>query len=495
MCTLVPAKAHEVQLGVDQSLQVQSNVLRRSVNGTPDATYKIAPIITFAQPRSDFTYDLMYRPSYTAYFRTPGLGGFDHLLRGVGRYQLDGQNALVFDTNFIHARAIRSNEFSDALGQPLVVANDIGTTQRFVANIGFEHSLSPRTLGSVGLDYNRWDYTTPSNVNNQGFGARVELTHALHPRVVLGANVDARYRAFEETSFAPSAYTTVVNSNLLAIVDLTETLKFQASGGPAGVVTRQSVPGPRLGSRFGGLEGGTTACPVGPCGRLWGVSAATSSFCATSFGNAILSTCLPSSTFAPPPDVVNEQALIPLDPNQVVFGRESEDLTYFVSLLLTQRFVRGSFLVAFVRNEDAGGGVGATTILNTVSARFAYSLTDVWKLAMNGVYTQRESVSTLPRTSVSARQSATTVNDSRFGVVNLAEAQYVVASTALSNFQQTVAAFDAILTRRMGEHSSLRFTFRYDNQSQDTAIFTPSVGFDNYTGGVSFVYEFDPYKF
>jgi hypothetical protein len=496
MCVMGSAEAHEVQLGVDQRLGVQSNLFTTAINETASGFYQVSPRLILSQPESDFTYNLEYQPSYRVYFNVDGVNGWDQVVRGRAKSQINARDAVRLDGEFLLNRSIRSIGTFDSSGQPLVVANGNGTNQRFVTDLAFDHSFSNRTMGTVGFNYNRWDYTDSNNVDNQGMGAELQLTQAMTDRLLVGMNVSGRYRAFDETQFAPASYSTVVNSNLVIQYQITPTVRFEASGGPAGVFTEQGVPNSQWVNRWDGFEFNQFGAP-GPFGRAWSVLVSPVTVCAASVGVPVLRFC-PASAVAPVlTGNLGEQILIALDPGQTVFGQSRSDLTYFVNFGLTKKYSRGLLNASFIRNEDAGSGLGTTTILNSVSGSVQYSFSDFWRLDMHGVYTKRTSVSQLPFTDVSAVPAVDSNNAPiTDGSGNqLAQAGYIIARTGISNLDQNVGIVEARLTRRLTERSSLQFLFTYYNQSQENqGTFTGSQ-FENYVGGISFIYEFDPYKF
>lgn len=502
MCVMAPAKAHEVQVGLDQRVGAQSNLFATAFDETASGYYQITPRLILSQPESDFTYNLEYQPSYRVYFNVDGVNGWDQNLRGRAKNQINQRDAVRLDVEFILAQAIRSIGTIDASGQPLVVANGNGTNQRFQTDLAFDHGFSSRTVGTVSFNYNRWDYTDSNNVDNQGLGAELQLTQAMMERLIVGLNVSGRYRAFDETRFAPASYSTVVNANLFFQYELNPTLRFDVSGGPAGVFTQQGVPSSQWVNRWEGVAFNDPFCLPGPCGRAWSNMVSPTSICGTSAGIPVLRLCPISGTASILSGNLLEQVLIPLDPNQTVFGQSTSDLTYFINLGLTKTFSRGLVNASFVRNEDAGSGLGTTTILNSVSGRVQYSFSDFWSLDLYGVYTLRTSVSQLPFTDIAAVPAVDSTNapitdDPTLANPTgnqLAQSGYIIARTGISNLDQRIGVAEARLTRRLTERSSLQFLFTYYNQNQaNQGTFTDSQ-FDNFVGGISFVYTFDPYK-
>jgi hypothetical protein len=213
--------------------------------------------------------------------------------------------------------------------------------------------------------------------------------------------------------------------------------------------------------------------------------------CGTSLGVPILDSCrLTGAPVTTVPGFPTDVVAVPLDPSDSVFGRSFDTATYFVSVNLTRRMRRGSVYLSFVRNEDARGGIGVSTIINDARVGFTYRPSDYWTLRAFGSYITRESVAQFPLTQVSARASAERASP---GGPFLAEADAVVASFARQGFQQEIGIVDVTLLRQLTERSRLRFRFRYYNQSRDVASGAERA-FQKFLGGVFYDFQFDAFK-
>ncbi len=492
MCTLTSARAQEVQIGVEQGVDVENNVFNSAANPTTDGRYRVTPTLEIAQPESDLTYRLEYRPTWTGYFRSNGLNGLDHFVAGQGRYQLDGRNAVSGDVDFIRIRNIRETTFLDAAGITQSTPTVRGETQRFNTNLRFDRSLDATTAVSLGLNYNRWDYFDSNQVSNQGYGAVLQLTRALNGRTFIGGNVDLRYRAFEGTLFSPPSSSTILNANALLSFDITPRLSLFVSGGPAGVFARQTIVDTQTVTRWAPFND-PALCPTGPCGRAWSLAPIGPSLCGTFDGDEILTSCSPVSFNESVPGFPDDTKTVPVVRLNAPESA-TDALTYFVSAVLNYEFRIGSVRLVFSRNEDGGGGVGATTIRNSGQVIYNRPLSDRWRLQLLGTYWVRESVSQVPVSLIEAERSAQVVTTALGDQVFLAEASQVIATQSARTFKQSVGYADVTLVRQLTEHSRLRFRFRYYNQSIESVTASGPTAFDKFTGGIFFDYEFDPYK-
>ena len=493
MCASAPALAHQVQLGLDQGLDFDSNVFGTEFRQTRDTRFRFTPVLAVEQPESRLSYSLRYRPTYSGYFDTQSINGWDQALVGRSEYKATGRDTFKLRANFVSVRGIRTNSFVDDSGQTQVLPTQPGNTQRINVDLAYERAISSRTNGRLGLRYDYWDYTIPDRVGNQSLGGDLQLLHAPIDRLRVGFNVDGRYRAFEASSSSPASYTTVLNVNGVVEYHFSDQLVLNLSGGPAGVFSEQSEPDPALVSRWSPVFFDPVACPVGPCARVWGgIPAPTvTSNCGTTLGFPVLDRCgLTAVPIAAVPGFPEELVVVPVDPNQTFFGRSSETLTYFVNVTLTRRFRRGSVSLSFVRNEDGASGIGRSSVVNSGSAVVSWALSDLWQLNLSGSYFLRESVARFPTTEVSARASSET-----FGTFTLAEAGFVVANPLSRSFEQRLGAVDVGLSRQLSERSRLRFRFNYYNQSQGAVGRSTAGSFDRFVLGVAYVFQFAPHKF
>ena len=498
MCSVTTAKAHEIQLGINSELGFQTNALKTPFNPKADGIFVLMPILTLSQPQEALSYNIEYRPRFTAYMTTEGIDGVDHLLRGRGSYEIDARDTLFFRTDFLRTRQIRNESAIDAGGQPITVSSANGTSQQLFLELGWERSLSPRSFGTASLGYDRWDYTTENNIDNQGFRGEFAFNHVLKETFIVGVNAGARYRSFAASRFSPPSYNTTVNMNLSFDYRISEKWRLRGAGGPAGVFVEEQAPAAQTVSRFAPTLAG---CNDGvPCGRLWSPPPAApgTEACLTSFGLPLLFGCPTSSRVGPNvPGFLTDTSTVSLDPSQVdLFGERTRSLTYFLNFSLVRRFEKGLATVAFVRNEDAGNGFGTSTILNSVSGQFRYPLSEYWDLSFSALYTFRESVANLQGSSISARQAfdagGQALNDEQGRP--LAEADAIVATRRISNFEQQVGLAELRLVRKLGPNSRFQLFFVYYNQ-RDRNGGSPWRSFDNVTGVVSYVYTFDPYQF
>lgn len=482
-----PAVGHEVSLGVEQSIEAQSNVFRRAQAQLPgqapgddiaDGIYRIKPLVRLRQIEDDrLTYNLRAAPAYSVYFVTDNLDGWDVVINGWADYQITQRDRLRFTTGFTNIRSIRSQNIVDETGDPLLVVDDDGRTQRFQADLEYIRSLNSRMQLSLGANYDRWDYDRSNAIDNQGVSATGGFVHAITRRLAWGFDLTGRYRGFVETALAPgvvrpASISAVVNLNLLARLSITPTINFDVSGGPAYVYTDQDLPTSALVPRWFGVSGAV------PRGRV---------FLGCTF---IVSCPLDDAAFLT--GRLGETSLATADLGNPLLGRSNSAPTYFISAAIKKEFVRGSALAAFTRSEDAGSGQGNVSILNSLVLQANYSLSDDWRLFINGVFNLRSFVTRTATVGVQAVLSTEpgAVSDNGFPLAESGQWTSTLATTALQNDLKQYWV-EASAQRRLSEKSYLQLKFRYYYQNQQASLTLNPTEFDNISGIVTFNYEFD----
>jgi len=335
MTAIAPAYAHEATLGVDQTIMYQSNAFNSSFDPVSDGLYKVEPRLTLTGDVPKLAYRIEYEPSIKVYFQTPGISGVDHYANGAGRYRLTAKDSVTARLNIADWRAIRSSTVNDpTTGAPQNVQDDTGKVLRIYASLSHQHLFSPRSALRTTADYQDYGYTDSFNTDNRSLSGSMEYTYMFSPRFGLGGNFVGLYRKFDDrfrfidisdtypiaadVYLWPGSTTGIINANLVIFSDLTKTFRFRVSGGPSGVVLRQSS-----------LALDTSALPV-----------------------------------------------LGLRVEEL----RREEITYFASASLIKTLSRGKINLDWVRNEDASSGVGTSTLLNQVSLSAWWDTDQYWRV-------------------------------------------------------------------------------------------------------------------
>lgn len=483
MTATVPTRADEFSVKLDQVLDVQSNAFRNVINPVRDGRYQLSPTVQVKRTDSELTYRLHYRPIFFKYFRTTELDGWDQFVVGTLGYRLTPQDTVRMTGSFSQFRVITTTGTEDALGQPVILRDDSGTVRRFFADFDYDHSFTARIAGGLGVDFQRFAYIESLNVDNSALSGTARLTWAYDPRLTLGASFLGRYRIFDGRGTRPGSTTTILNPNLIVRLKLGPTLSLDLNGGPSGILIEEAEAQPATVPRY---LGGTNT--IGQTiGREFDPAT-----CGQVNGQPVLSLCPPVR--APVLDgQIPSLVTVDFEPGQRPIASSRSGLTYFLLAELEKTFARGSASVWYQRSEDGASGTGASTIMDSVTARIEWSPAELWTTSLYGFWSRRRSAENSTTSVIKAGDSGL-LSDGATGVP-IAEAVALIAAPEFTNFQIDQFFVDLSVGRKLTENSSLRVYFQYQRQKQRFLDQRTFDRLDNFLLAAAFRYEFDPFRF
>ena len=81
-------RADEAILGLENAVQGESNIFKTSTLEQAGANYELRPTILFRRRGDEkVTYQLLYEPSFDAYFNQTELNGVDHFFRKLFHFR------------------------------------------------------------------------------------------------------------------------------------------------------------------------------------------------------------------------------------------------------------------------------------------------------------------------------------------------------------------------------------------------------------------------
>ena len=326
------AEAHSFELGVEQQIEGQSNLLGSLSDTVADGTYRLRPKFDLSGDFGEIgigQYRISYRPSYIGYFRTEGINGLENRANGNAVFDVTRRDRLQASASYTEYRAIQAISELNPDGSFDVLASDRGISIRAFAALGYSRSLSGRSNLSFNMDFQDYAYTESNNVGNKAVGFTIASTRAANRRLTLGGNAVIRHRIFDAQEgdgavlSVGSASVTIANVNLLGSYELSRNWKFDFAGGPSLIRTKP--------------------------GRVEGFSQR--------------------------------------DPD--------EDLTYFANLSLNRRFKRAALELTYRRNEDASGGSRRTAVIDSVFIALSVDADQFWKMTARAGWSRRATVDNL----------------------------------------------------------------------------------------------------
>lgn len=239
------ADAHQLDLGIGQSVRMESNIFGSATDPITDGTYRIIPDVNLSGSFDKFSggsYQVSYQPSYLWYFRSVGVDGLDNRANGSAQIELSRRDQLSASASYTEYSSVQAISEANEDGSFDVLASDAGQTIRAFGSLGYSRSPDTRSNLRLNLDFQDYGYTESRNVGNKSIGGSTSYNRAGSRRLTLGASVSARYRIFDEQQFqqqvVEGSTVVVTNINALASYKVTPNVVFDFQGGPSLIRTR-----------------------------------------------------------------------------------------------------------------------------------------------------------------------------------------------------------------------------------------------------------------
>jgi hypothetical protein len=251
MIAAASASGHQFDLGVDQTIEGQSNAFGSIADTVADGTYRLRPRANLSGDFGDLgtgRYSMTYRPSYVGYFRSDGVNGLDQAADGVASFNLTPRDRLGANAGYAEFRSIRALSQVNPDGSSDFVASTEGSTERGLVGLSYSRTLNARSNLGLNFDFQDYSYPGSNNVGNKSVGFTTSYTRALNRKFRLGGSLVARHRMFEAQPRVGSSSVTIVNVNLLGSYAISRTLEVEFEGGPTTIRTQpgrvQGLPEP-----------------------------------------------------------------------------------------------------------------------------------------------------------------------------------------------------------------------------------------------------------
>jgi hypothetical protein len=239
------ADAHQLDLGIGQSVRMESNIFGSATDPITDGTYRIIPDVNLSGSFDKFSggsYEVSYQPSYLWYFRSEGVNGLDNKANGSAQIELSRRDQLSASASYTEYSSIQAISEANEDGSFDVLASDQGQTIRAFGSLGYSRSPDARSNLRLNLDFQDYGYTESRNIGNKSIGVTTSYNRAGSRRLTLGASVSARYRFFDEQQFqqqvVEGSTVVVTNINALATYKVTPNVVFDFQGGPSLIRTQ-----------------------------------------------------------------------------------------------------------------------------------------------------------------------------------------------------------------------------------------------------------------
>lgn len=490
-------RAREVIFGLDQSVSGDSNVFIGPQGREPDGSYRVGPTVRFREKNDRINYDFFYVPTYQKYFTLDNIDGWNHDYIGRLEWGISPRTTLsLLSKAYLHRAAANLTDLSNV--DPGASALGLGDIGRYQVELKWNRSFTNRLQGNVTGRYDQWTFENTSNRPNISGTGELGGTYAVVPQWLLGFSVDGTYRRFDELvsrgGVTPPLTSIVAAASVVTQYQASDSLSFYGSIGPSYVRQRQD-------SSFGGTA------PVFRYRAARDISTGDTLFapftnCVTASPPPLLQTdCLFSqgetaADSSVSPVEVREASLAPGE----VFGAvESDFATFFAVAQIQKSWPRGSLSLAYIRSQDASGGVAATTIADSVTLDVTHRLNRRSRISFYARFTARDTNADQAFLSPIAVASS---NLSNFGNP-LAENGDLVVVEGENQTSRAEVLMSVTLSRQLSKSLQIRGQFIYADTFTDRLFInvngsisdSPQVRFTRFLGRLVLRYELDPIRF
>ena len=484
----LPCIADDVEFALGQRMLGMTDAYRApgQTEGFADGIYRLAPEVRVTGDNQFFGYEAWYAPIYSQYIRASSRSGLDHFFGARMDIRLTPVDKLNLSFQLQDIQGNRTNIDINPDGSTEFVNSNLGKTFVAVANIRYEHSLSPRTQLIGTLGYQEYDYTNVGNTDNRSLSLAVQAQHSLSPRLLLGANISGNYRVFLGENGDAFRYQTTFNPNAVLRYVINPAWQISATAGPSVIFTRQRELSGTTVSRFGGLlrlPPGAFYLYEDDCETIGSPSVPGLAPCDPSVGETDL-----------PPNYPGEAKFVYLDTNANPFSGNTNNLTYFMQAGITRETPQLFVELAYQRREDASQGASSSTFLDVVFLNVLGEVGPKWTWRINSGWNRRVSSYFQPLYFVYAEAS-------EFAFLGPGTPTPIAQSKELGvqqieTFYETSQIWaEGEVFYRILEDLNVSFRLRYERWLTLDLTTGPRPTWDNLTGQIGFKYYFDPIFF
>lgn len=471
-------RADEIVLGLDNTIQGESNLFKTSVDEVPDGNYEVSPNILLRRRGGDvFNYDVYYEPSFDVYFKNQQVNGFDQFFRARGEYLPVEVGRAWLAASLTDYRSVRAAD-APTDGIPDVTGGGQGRVKRLFLDGGYDHEITRLTRVETEVGLERYRFDTSNNVDSIGFGGGAALRHRFLPFADAGLSMFASYREYQEQLTKPASQNVVLNPNFVMGIEPIETLLVELSVGPAFVHTKQPGGGDASVPRYrGGTVDGTT------------FGAVFDAACIGASGLPELGAC--SLIVAPALEgLLDENVTVGFQPGQTPAAVDEQLVTAFAQATVTKTEDWGYVEAEYFRREDAAAGNGSTTIRDSVTGRVVVHPGFRFDVQMRVNFNRRRATSDVNVAIVEAGQSTVSTGDGRF----FAQSVGLIPNVVSGDVEIKQIWADVTVGRPIFlDALRLEGRFQYLQQRRPDQ---PIVGtFDNFFGEVRLIYRFTAFEY
>lgn len=476
------AGAEELRLGVQGSIEHDSNLFNSPTTPIQDWVVRTGPLLGLRENQGNFVYELRYEPRFETFIDGTAPDAWDHNAFGRATWQMTGRTSLEATNRFLITRSLnRAGFITDPAAPDAGPTGDIEVArQRIKRNLAAAkliHMFTPRLTGTASLSYDLFRTDRKDRFDSDVYGGSLDTTYVLTPGDQVGAGFGVTYQNFNETETQPGRETTLYRLYATWFHSFDPTFTLSVQGGPTFISSDQTSTAPSSAVvpafPFESTERGgvrlidSTTCPTTDDGQP---------FVADRCG--LFSTEL---TGASASAVRRARRLVMQADATPDAGVRT---TIFANIELQKRWDHFRAIARFQRTDATSSGLGQSTVLNALSGRLIWEPTNRWSIAAAGTWSLRESATGQTANGIGLGPpqplffAGTGVTAQGSPSVNLR----IVDSDNLINVTTYTASLTA--SRFIGKQSRVFVRYLYVNQSFDGTTATRE--FDNHRIMVGF---------
>jgi hypothetical protein len=380
---LEPLSAAELELGLEGTVQYDTNVLGRSDEERADWLWRLGPRIHAYDQEGELRWRLRYSPDYNDYFHLNEFDGWDQDARGELEWQV-GPRTSVWARNQYQDVSQLTTLLDDPAGSPADVPLELGLVreglERNIFEIGAGHRLGLRSQLDASVRNVASDFESPLRNDTNVLYASLSYLYSYTPADRLGLIVSGTRQELDPP-VGPSIDSTFVNTSLQWQHEFSPTFYFLASAGPTWV-DRES-------QETNIVVEDTALFPVQRNSEGFLAPVETSSCPELDDGTHFLADgceAFPSGTFS------NFDFLLETGDLTIV-GDIPDDvtssLTYFANLEVVKEWARFEARLGYTRSAATTGGTSGQ-VIDLVTGTLLWRPAERWRLRLTANWESRE---------------------------------------------------------------------------------------------------------
>ena len=500
------------------------NVFRSDGNEEDDVLLRLRPEVRLQEDRGD---DLNYRIGYEvpiefAIENNEELQDLDHIVRGTASYHVTDR--LTFfgsdDLRFLRSTLGRAQTNLGLIGDTLGVVTVQGNRDRVTLNdatVGMSYRITPRLVTRLSASSEYFETTREDRSDNYSITGFGDVRYRLNPHHQIGGGLRYTLQEFRGRDDLEGSTSNTYGAFVNWLWLITDTLSFEAQGGPSYIETEQDTSAV-LRVRRGvpvGFIGAAVPLPAGirnsagavvsSTGANGGVLVPAFSGCGTEDGIPVESRCsflAAGSLFL---DSMNDQGQIltflntfSSQVNRDPSGEEDSGLDFFVNATLRNTWTPGlNSALRYTRQQGNASGLGSTVVADIVALSTTWDFLERWQLTVRGEWSQQRSTfsaaQTFDQVFASVGPGGAVIATLCGGGVIAGCPQGTAFNADRTTDIDTQRWGGAIrVTHRLFRNTRIFVQGRYDQQESDNDSLGSGSDFENIIGSFGVRHTFEP---